>query len=458
MRWLVETALRLRVLVVALAAVLIGVGIRTANDIPLDVFPEFAPPVVEIQTEVPGISTEEVESLVTVPIENSLNGIPFLQTVRSKSVLGLSSVRLIFDAGTDLLTARQLVQERLATVAPTLPGVARPPHILPPLSSLSRCLKIGLWSDTLSQMDMTVLARWTVRPRLMAVPGVANVAIWGEKTPELQVVVDPDRLRAHAVTLDTVLQTVRDATTVGAGGFVDTANQRLAIRHIPPVYSPDELGEVVVAFRNGAPLRIRDVADVVIDHPPPIGDAIINGRPGLLLIVEKQPWANTLDVTRGVETAMDELEPALGDIQYDTTIFRPATFIERALDNLSHSMLLGCVLVVIVLVVFLFDWRSALISATAIPLSLMSAVLVLYWRGGTVNTMVLAGLVIALGEVVDDAIIDVENIVRRLRLNHRLDEPRSVLDGRAGGVAGSAQRGGLRHDDRGAGLSARVLS
>ncbi len=434
MSWLIESSLRLRVIVVALALALIFVGLRTADRVPLDVFPEFAPPVVEIQTEVPGISTEEVESLVTVPIESSLNGIPYLKTVRSKSVLGLSSVRLIFAEGTDLLTARQLVQERLATVAATLPASSLPPRILPPLSSLSRCLKIGLWKEEAAadngvqaQMDMTVIARWTLRPRLMAVPGVANVAIWGEKDPQLQVVVDPDRLRANQVTLDLVLQTVRDATAVGAGGFVDTANQRLAIRHIPPVYSPEGLGEVVITFRGGAPLRIRDVADVVIDHPPPIGNAIINSRPGLLLIVEKQPWANTLAVTRGVEAAIREMEPALGDIQYDTTIFRPATFIERAIANLGHSMLVGCVLVILVLVLFLFDWRSALISATAIPLSLIAAVMVLYWRGGTINTMVLAGLVIALGEVVDDAIIDVENIVRRLRLNRQAAQPRDAF-------------------------------
>ncbi|MCB9941721.1 MAG: efflux RND transporter permease subunit [Planctomycetaceae bacterium] len=445
MSWLIETSLRLRVLVVALAIALIVVGVRTSDEVPLDVFPEFAPPVVEIQTEVPGISTEEVEGLVTVPIENALNGVPFVKTVRSKSVLGLSSVRLIFASGTDLIMARQLVQERLATVATTLPAVSRAPRILPPLSSLSRCLKIGMWmnvdaepkaaSDTghpidpyvQSQMDMTVVARWTLRPRLMAVAGVANVAIWGEKDPQLQVIVDPDRLRAHGLTLDMVLQTVRDATAVGSGGFVDTANQRLAIRHIPTVYSPEGLGEVVVTFRNGAPLRIRDVANVVIDHQPPIGDAIINSQPGLLLIVEKQPWANTLDVTRGVEAAMHELEPALGKIQYDTTIFRPATFIERSLTNLSHSMLIGCVLVILVLIAFLFDWRSALISATAIPLSLVAAVMVLYWRGGTINTMVLAGLVIALGEVVDDAIIDVENIIRRLRLNLKTEKPQSAF-------------------------------
>jgi len=430
--WLVGTALRLRVLVVAFAVALMAIGYRSARDVPLDVFPEFAPPVVEIQTEAPGISTEEVETLVTVPIESSLNGIPFLKTIRSKSVLGLSSVRLIFAPGTDLLTARQLVQERLSTVAAMLPSVSHAPHILPPLSSLSRCLKIGLWSDSLSQMDMTVLARWTIRPRLMAVPGVANVAIWGEKDPQLQIAVDPDRLHAHGVSLDMVAQAAAEAAALGSGGFIDTPNQRLAVRHTPPTFSPAELGEVVVSYRQGTPLRIHDVASVVIDHAPPIGDAIINGRPGLLLIVEKQPWANTLDATRGVEKAMHELRPALAQVQFDTTIFRPATFIERAIKNLSRSMLVGCALVVAVLVLFLFDVWSATISAIAIPLSLMAAVTVLSWRGGSINTMVLAGLVIALGEVVDDAIIDVENILRRLRLNRRSAQPRSdfqvVLD------------------------------
>ena len=417
----------MRLLVVAAAIVLLVVGYRSADSIPLDVFPEFAPPLVEIQTEVPGISTEDVESLVSVPIENALNGVPFVKTIRSKSVLGLSSVRLIFKPDTDLLVARQLVQERLATVAATLPMVARPPTILPPLSSLSRCMKIGLWSDSANQMDMTVLTKWTIRPRLMAVAGVANVAVWGEKDPQLQVIVDPDRLRAHGITVEMVLQATRDATAVGSGGFIDSANQRIAIRNVPPVYSPEQLGQTVVAFRRGAPLRIADVADVMIDHAPPIGDAVINSRPGLLLIVEKQPWSNTLDVTRGVEKAMNELKPAMGVVQYDTTIFRPATFIEKSISNLSYSMWLGCILVIVVLIAFLFDWRSAIISATAIPLSLIAAVLVLYYRGGTVNTMVLAGLVIALGEVVDDAIIDVENIMRRLRLNEQLSEPRSAF-------------------------------
>ncbi len=445
MNTLIKTALQFRLLVIVLAIALVIVGVRTSDSVPLDVFPEFAPPLVEIQTEAPGIATEDVESLITVPIENAVNGIPFVQTVRSKSVLGLSSVRMIFEPGTDLLVARQLVQERLALVARQLPMVSRPPVILPPLSSLSRCLKIGLWSDTQSQMDMTVLTKWTIRPRLMSIAGVANIAVWGEKEPQLQVVVDPDRLRANGLTLDAILQTVRDATAVGAGGFIDTANQRLALRHVPAVYTPTQLGEIVVGFRGAspttpalpspsttirsatppAPMRIKDVAEVTYDYAPPIGDAIINSRPGLLLIVEKQLWANTLDVTQNVEKAMEELQPAMGEVEYDTTIFRPATFIERALANLGYSMLVGCVLVVIVLLLFLFEWRCAVISATAIPLSLLAAVMVLYYRGGTVNTMVLAGLVIALGEVVDDAIIDVENIMRRLRLNAKLPEPRA---------------------------------
>ncbi len=445
MSWLIRTSLQLRSLVVLLAIGLMAFGFRALDSVPLDVFPEFAPPLVEIQTEAPGISTEDVESLITVPLENAVNGIPFVQTVRSKSVLGLSSVRLIFKNGTDLLMARQLVQERVALVASQLPMIARPPVILPPLSSLSRCMKIGLWSDTDSQMDMTVLCKWTIRPRLMAVSGVANVAVWGEKDPQLQVVVDPDRLRSNGVTLDAVLQAVRDATTVGAGGFIDTPNQRLALRHVPAVYSPEQLGAMVIpsssiqsspmtplgsalsAGRSQNPIRIRDVAEVIYDFAPPIGNAIINSRPGLLLIVEKQPWANTLDVTHNVEKVMETLKPAMGNVQFDTTIFRPATFIERALENLSHSMFVGCILVVIVLVLFLFNWRSALISAVAIPLSLITAILVLAWYGGTINTMVLAGLVIALGEVVDDAIIDVENIVRRLRLNQLESNPQSTF-------------------------------
>jgi len=427
MNWIVSTSLQMRVIVVALAVALMIVGVRVIRSTPLDVFPEFAPPLVEIQTEAPGLSTAEVESLISTPIENALNGVAQLKALRSKSVLSLSSVVLIFQEDTDLIRARQLVQERLALVAPQLPAAARPPVILQPLSSTSRALKIGVSSKTLSQVELSTLARWTIRPRLMAIPGVANVAIWGQRDRQLQVLVDPDRLRNHSVTLDDVLRATRDAVAVAAGGFVDTPNQRLPVAHLASVTQPQDLARVPVAFRNGAPLELGAVAEVVEGFPPPIGDAVINDGPGLLLIVEKQPTGNTLDVTRNVEAALKALKPGLKDVEIDSTIFRPATFIEVALRNLRNALLIGCLLVIAVLVVFLFEWRTALISLLAIPLSLLAATLVLYWRGYSINTMVIAGLVIALGEVVDDAIIDVENIMRRLRLNREAERPESAF-------------------------------
>ena len=332
MTWLVTTSLRLRVMVIALSVVLVIFGARTLETTPLDVFPEFAPPLVEIQTEAPGLSTEEVESLISMPLENALNGVPWKKIIRSKSVLGLSSVVLIFQDGTDLIRARQVVQERLANEASRLPAVARPPVILSPLSSTSRVMKIGMTSlkgANLSQMDLTILAKWTIRPRLMAVPGVANVAIWGQRDRQLQVLVDPERLQAHDVTLAAVERATAEATALASGGFWDTPNQRIALRQMINVRTPQELADAVVDYRSGAPLRLGEVADVVEGYPPPIGDAVINDEPGLLLIVEKQPWGNTLAVTRNVEAALDDLRPGLAGVDLDPTIFRPATFIER---------------------------------------------------------------------------------------------------------------------------------
>ncbi|MHB1556000.1 MAG: efflux RND transporter permease subunit [Isosphaeraceae bacterium] len=417
MNWIVSSSLRMRVLVLALSVVLMIVGVQRARNAPLDVFPEFAPPLIEIQTEAPGLSTEEVESLISVPLENALNGTIGLKTIRSKSVLGLSSVVLILKEGTDLMAARQVVQERLAVESARLPAAANKPVILSPLSSTSRLMKIGVSSRTLNQMELTLLAKWTIRPRLMSIPGVANVAIWGQRDKQYQVLVDPERLRLNGVTLDAIVRAVTDAAIVSGGGFVDMPNQRIAVRHAAAITSPEDLAKITVAFRNGAPLRLGDVAATRAWYPPPIGDAVINDGEGLLLIVEKQPTGNTLQVTREVEKALKDLAPALKDVDVDPSIFRPAGFIERSLVNLREAMYIGCALVVIILVTFLFDWRTALISLTAIPLSLIAATLVITAAGATLNTMVIAGLVIAMGEVVDDAIIDVENIVRRLRLN-----------------------------------------
>jgi Cu/Ag efflux pump CusA len=437
MRRIVGWSLRFRFIVVGMAAGLMFFGAAQVRDMPVDVFPEFAPPRVEIQTASVGLSSAEIETLVTIPLEQALQGLPGLDVMRSKSVPQLSSIVMILEPGTDLLEARQRIQERLSTVVPTLPSWSRPPVMIQPLSATSRTMKIGLSSDNLDLIDLSLMARWKIRPRLMEVPGVANVAVWGQRNEQLHVYVEPERLAASGISLDQMMAATADAldagllkftngASVGTGGFVETPNQRLALHHIQPIEDDEDLREVVVAADGTRVTTIGDVADVVIGHQPLIGDAVINDGEGLLLIVEKFPWANTLDVTRGVEEALAEIAPALQGIEIDSAIFRPATFIEDAIGNLSTALLLGCLLVVLVLVLFLFDWRTALISLVAIPLSLMAAAVVLYLREATLNTMVLAGFVIAVGVVVDDAIIDVENIVRRLRQARRNGVERST--------------------------------
>jgi len=436
LRWIVGSSLRFRYLVVAAAGALVLFGLGQLRDVPVDVFPEFAPPIIEIQTPSVGLSPSEVEALVTVPLEQALAGVPGLDVMRSKSVPQLSSVKMIFQPGTDLLTARRLVQERVRVVTPTLPSWSAPPVMLPPLSATSRAMKIGVSSDSLSVIDLSMIAYWTIRQRLLRVPGVANVAIWGERLQMLQVQVVPEKMVEYDITLDEINEATADALDVGlfqfsdghfvgTGGWISTPNQRLPIRHVLPiVYNsedvrPERLADVTVAVRNGRPVLLSDVAEVVIDHQPMAGDAIINDGPGLLLIVEKFPWGNTLELTRGVEAALDAMRPGLPGVDIDSEIFRPATFIEVAINNLTKALIVAAALVVLVLLVFLFEWRVALISCTAIPLSLLTGALVLSMRGATINTMVLAGLVIALGAVVDDAIVDVENIVRRLRQTRR---------------------------------------
>ncbi len=427
MRWIVRTSLHYRYLVVFLAAAMMVFGIARLRNSSVDVFPEFAPPKVEIQTLSMGLSAASVEELVTIPLEHALVGLPGVDVMRSRSVPDLSQIVLIFKPGTDLILARQLVAERIATV--TLPTWAAPPVMIQPLSSTSRVMKIGISSSEYDLKDLSMIAYWKIRARLLDVPGVANVPIWGERIKMPAVQVNLNQMRAYEVPLTEVMDVTADAldvgllqysegSVIGTGGFIDTPNQRLGIRSVLPVITPLELAQIPINDRkktDGSPLILNDVGDVVWDTWPLFGDAVINGGPGLMLIVEKLPWANTLDVTRGVEEAIAEMQPGLTGIDIDTAIFRPATFIEQSIDNLTESLLIGGVLVVIVLLFFLFEWRVALISATIIPLSLMASLLVLNLRGVAINVMTLAGLAIAIGAVVDDAIVDVENIVRRLR-------------------------------------------
>jgi len=427
MRWIVQTSLRYRYLVVFIALALFVFGVARLSNSSVDVFPEFAPPKVEIQTLSTGLSAASVEELVTVPMEHALVGVPGLDVMRSKSVPDLSQIVLIFKPGTDLILARQLVAERMATVS--LPTWAAPPVMIQPLSSTSRVMKIGISSDQYDLMDLSMIAYWKIRARLLDVPGVANAPIWGERIKIPQMQVDLGQMQTHNVTLNQVMDVTADAldvgllqfsegNVIGTGGFFETPNQRLQIRSVVGIQTPEDLAQVPIYNQlkaDGTPLLLDDVGDVVWGTWPLFGDAVINEGPGLMMIVEKLPWANTLDVTKGVEEAINEMRPGLSGIDIDTTIFRPATFIEQSIDNLTESLLFGGVLVVIVLLFFLFEWRVALISATIIPLSLMASLLVLNLRGVTINVMTLAGLSIAIGAVVDDAIVDVENIVRRLR-------------------------------------------
>lgn len=432
LRWIIKSSLKFRFLVVAIAVGLMYFGIGQLQKMPVDVFPEFAPPMVEVQTISLGLSQEEVESLVTIPLEQVLAGIPGMTVMRSRSVPDLSAIKMYFAAGTDLLLARQMVNERLATVVPILPTWASPPVMLPPLSATSRMMKIGITSKTRSVVDLSMIMYWTIQQRIKRVPGVANVAIWGERIEMLQVNVVPELMKKHKVTMDEVMEATADALDVGlfqfsdghyvgSGGWIDTPNQRLQVRHVLPMVkdfenvTTKELAEVPLAVRNGKQLRLKDVAEVVMGHQPMVGEGIVNDGVGLMCIVEKFPWGNTLQVTKAVEEAIDALRPGLPDVDIDTAIFRPATFIETSIDNLSMALFIGSVLLILVLFFFLYNWRVAVISCTAMPLSLLAATLVLYMRDTTINVMILAGFVIALGDIVDDAIIDIENVVRRLR-------------------------------------------
>jgi|tagenome__1003787_1003787.scaffolds.fasta_scaffold20989775_6 Cu/Ag efflux pump CusA len=410
--WLILTSLRFKLVVLALAAAVLVLGVQQARQMPVDAAPEFSPPIIEVQTEALGLSAPEVENLVTLNLEELLNGTPWLKSIHSRSVPGLSSIVLSFEPGTDVMRARQLVSERL-TLAIAIPNVAQPSVILQPFSSANRVMMVGLSSTTVSPIEMGVLARWNVRPALLAVPGVANVAVWGQRERQLQVQIEPDKLEANNVSLDQVVKTTGNAmwvspltflqaSTLSAGGWVETPSQRLEVRHVFPISTAADLAKVTVD--GAAPLQLHDVADVVQSHQPLIGDAVLGGGSSLLLVIEKFPNANTLQVTRGLDEALAKLQPGLSGIQIDTKVSRPATYIETSRDNLTTSLILGGVLLVAFLAAALWDWRAGVITILAVSVSLMAALLVLDVRGESINLLVVGGFAAALVVLVDDCV------------------------------------------------------
>jgi len=417
---LVKFSLQFRGIVLVLACVVLGCGLHVANRAKLDVFPDFVHPQVVIQTESPGLAPEQVELLVTLPIETLLNGLGDLESLRSESIEGLSIITAAFKEGTDIYRARQALAEKLAESAGGLPATVKPPRMTPLTSSTMDMLKIGLVSEKLTPLALRTFADWTLKPRLLSIPGVAKCSLFGGEVRQFQIQVLPDRLYAYNLALSDVLAAARLSTGVMGAGFIETRNQRITLQTEGQTLTPESLGEVVVSRTNGLSVRLKDVARVVEGAEPKFGDCLIQGHPGVLMTMSSQYGANTIEVTRLLEAALGEMKPVLAKegIQLYPRLLRPATFIETAVGNMKFSLVLGGILVAVVLLLLLGNLRTALISLTAIPLSLLAAVLVLDQCGITINTLTLGGLAIALGEVVDDSIIDIENIFRRLR-EHR---------------------------------------
>lgn len=425
---IVELSLRYRGVVLVLGCLVAAYGVYVAQRARLDVFPEFAPPRIVVQTEAPGFSAEEVEALITRPLEYGLNGTPDLDKIYSQSIQGLSVVNLVFKDSADIYRVRQMTGERLTEIAGELPAGAETPRMGPLTSSTSTTLALGLVSDELTPMELRTFADWTVRLRLLGVPGVARVEVFGGEVRELQIQVIQDRLVAYDLSVNDVLAAARQATGIRGAGFIENENQRIVIRTRGQSLTPDDLGEVVLAHREGFSVRLKDVAHVVEGAEPKLGDAQVMGQPGVVMVIHSQYGANTLEVTQRLETALEKLKPLLAarHVTLYPALFRPANFIEASIHNINVSLLIGGVLVVLVLSFFLANLRSAFIAFITIPLSLLAAVVVLEWWGASLNTITLGGFAISIGVVVDDAIIGLENVWRRLRENRARRNPRPL--------------------------------
>jgi CzcA family heavy metal efflux pump len=426
LKW--SIARRWLVVIASLLLTLWGVVILTR--MPLDVFPPFAPPEVQIQTEAPGLAPEEVESLVTRPLESAINGILGVETVRSSSGVGISVVRVIFNWNTDIYRARQLVNERLQTARGQLPRGVEEPNISPITSPIGTVISYAFTVDGTGKTDLMELRRivdWQVKNRLLGVPGVTQILTYGGDLRQYQVLIDPARLQAYKISLQEVAEAAEKANANAPGGFLLTPDREILIRGIGRLESIEQLEKSVITARDGVPISIGQVADVRIGAELKRGDASLDGERAVVIVVDKQPLVDTPTVTRAVEAAMEEIKAGLPkDVRVSVT-FRQETFIESAIQNVEEALRDGIIIVAIVLILFLMNWRTALISLSAMPLSLITAVIALYFLGGSIDTMTLGGFVVAIGSAVDDAIVDMENAYRRLRENQLAGTPVNPL-------------------------------
>ncbi len=425
---IIQWAIARRWLVILGAMILTIWIFRTIIQMPLDVFPTFAPPQVEIQVEAPGLAPEEVESLVTLPIESAINGTPGVSAVRSSSAASISVVRVVFNWGTDIYQARQLVTERLQSAQSKLPAGIEIPQIAPISSPIGTIATYAFTSKTTDLMDVRRIVDWQVTNRLLAVPGVTQVIVFGGDVRQYQVLVAPEKLQAFNVSLQDVSEAVAAANVNAPGGYLITPDREKLIRGIGRIENIEALKQSVIIARNGTPVRITDVADVKIGAAVKRGDASVNAQKAVVAIVNKQPQADTPTVTRAVEAAMAEVKAGLpAGIQISTT-FRQETYIDASIENVREALIEGSIIVALILIPFLMNWRNLAVCLAALPLSLLIGVLALNWLGQGLNTMTLGGLAVAIGSAVDDAIVDAENVYRNLRENKYSPNPKPVLD------------------------------
>jgi len=425
---LIEFSLRNRLFIAAASLLLLIYGSYTVLQLPVDVFPDLNRPTVNILTEAAGLAPEEVETLVTLPLETALNGAPGVKRVRSNSGIGLSILYVEFDWGVDIYRARQLVQERLQLAAEKLPKGVSP--VIGPISSImGEIMLIGLSSEggKTAQMDVRTIADWTLRPRLLTIAGISQVIPIGGGVKQYQVLASPEKMAAYGITLKQVTDAAEKSQVNTAGGYLEGANQEALVRNIGRTILLEDIANSIVESRNGTPILLKDVAEVKFGRQVMRGDAGVNGEPAVIVSVYKQPGQDTIKLTAEVEKALAEIKKGLPDDIKITLLFKQANFIGAAIGNVEEAIRDGAIMVVIILFLFLLNFRTTLITLTAIPLSFVVTFIYFRWAGITINTMTLGGIAVAIGMVVDDAIVDVENVFRRLRENRHSPNPRPVL-------------------------------